>query len=105
MTGRCCPRIICLLMKVWTYDGGKLMNSFLDFVKNNRNKDKCKMVFIYGGNDPWTGAAIPDPDPNDPYVKKHIVPKGIHSGALNNPERYPEGEKEWIMNTVKEMLQ
>ena len=88
-----------------TYDGGKLMNSFLDFVKNNRNKDKCKMVFIYGGNDPWTGAAIPDPDPNDPYVKKHIVPKGVHSGALNNPERYPEGEKEWIMNTVKEMLQ
>lgn len=88
-----------------SYDGGKLMNGFLDFVKNNRYKDKCKMIFIYGGNDPWTGAAIPDPAPDDPYVKKHLVPKGIHSGWINNTSHYPVAEKEWIMNTVKEMLE
>jgi len=87
------------------YDGGKLMNDFLAFVKNNRYKDKCKMLFIYGGNDSWTGGAIPDPDPDDPYVKKHIVPKGGHNDYLNNPDYYPEAEKNWIMNTVKEMLQ
>lgn len=87
-----------------TYDGGKLMNAFLDFVKNNRNKDKCKMVFIYGGNDPWTGAAIPDPDTDDPYVKKHIVPNGVHSGWINYESQYPAADKEWIMNTVNEML-
>lgn len=80
------------------------MNGFLDFVKNNRNKDKCKMLFIYGSNDPWTGAAIPDPAPDDPYVKKHIVPGGVHGDALNEPTKYPEAEKDWIVNTVKEML-
>ena len=73
------------------YDGGKLMNAFLDFVKNNRYKDKCKMLFIYGGN--------------DPCVKKHIVPNGVHSGWLNFPSTYPVAEKDWIMNAVKEMLQ
>ena len=88
-----------------TYDGGKLMNDFLAFVKNNRNKDKCKMLFIYGGYDPWTGAAIPDPDPDDPYVKKHIVPEGIHSGWINSTWAYPVEERDWIMNAVKEMLQ
>ena len=81
------------------------MNDFLAFVKNNRYKDKCKMLFIYGGYDPWTGAAIPDPDPDDPYVKKHIVPEGIHSGWINSTWQYPVEEKEWIMNAVKEMLQ
>ena len=87
-----------------TYDGGKLMNDFLAFVKNNRNKDKCKMLFIYGGNDPWTGAAIPDPDPDDPYVKKHVVPDGIHSIYINSKEHYTAAERDWIMNTVREML-
>ena len=61
------------------YDDGELMKSFLDFVKNNRNKDKCKMLFVYGGNDPWTGAAIPDPDKDDPCVKKYVVPNGTHN--------------------------
>lgn len=86
------------------YDGGKLMNDFLAFMRNNRNKDKCKMLFIYGSNDPWSGAAIPDPDPDDPYVKKHLVHNGIHSDALNTPESYSEEEKDWIMNAVREML-
>jgi hypothetical protein len=86
------------------YDGGKLMNDFLAFMRNNRNKDKCKMLFIYGSNDPWSGAAIPDPDPDDPYVKKHLVHNGIHSDALTTPESYSEEEKDWIMNAVREML-
>ena len=61
------------------YDEGKLMKSFLDFVKNNRNKDKCKMLFVYGGNDPWTGAAIPDPDKDDPCVKRRPMREEICS--------------------------
>ena len=87
-----------------TYDGGKLMKDFLDFVKNNRNRDKCKMFFVYGGNDPWTGAAIPDPDPDDPYVKKYIVPRGLHSAWLNSPSHYTEQDRDYIMNTVRDML-
>ena len=86
------------------YDDGKLMKSFLDFVKNNRNKDKCKMLFVYGGNDPWTGAAIPDPDKDDPCVKKYVVPNGTHNAFLTNPEYYRPEDKDYIINTVKEWL-
>ena len=86
------------------YDGGKMMRGFLDFVKNNRNKDKCKMLFVYGGNDPWTGAAIPDPDKDDPCVKKYVVPNGTHNAFLTNPEYYRPEDKDYIINTVKEWL-
>lgn len=84
-----------------TYDDGKLMKDFLDFVKNNRNRNKCKMLFVYGGNDPWTGAAIPDPDPDDPYVKKYVVAGGVHSGNINYTGHYTAQDKGYIMNTVK----
>ena len=87
------------------YDGGKLMNDFLAFVKNNRNNNKCKMLFVYGANDPWTGAAIPDPDADDPYVKKFVVPNGVHSGWLNFQYHYTTQDRDYIVNTVKQMLQ
>ena len=83
------------------YDEGKLMKSFLDFVKNNRNKDKCKMLFVYGGNDPWTGAAIPDPDKDDPCVKKYVVPNGTHNAFLTNPEYYRPEDKDYIEGVAK----
>ena len=82
----------------------RMMKSFLDFVKNNRTKDKCKMLFVYGGNDPWTGAAIPDPDKDDPCVKKYVVPNGTHNAFLTNPEYYRPEDKDYIVNTVKEWL-
>ena len=82
----------------------RMMKSFLDFVKNNRTKDKCKMLFVYGGNDPWTGAAIPDPDKDDPCVKKYVVPSGTHNAFLTNPEYYRPEDKDYIVNTVKEWL-
>lgn len=83
------------------YDGGKLMKDFLAFVKNNRYTSKCKMLFVYGANDPWTGAAIPDPDANDPHVKKFVVPNGVHSGWLNYTPHYTTKDKDYIVNTVK----
>lgn len=86
------------------YDGGKMMKGFLDFVKNNRNKEKCKMLFVYGGNDPWTGAAIPDPDKDDPCVKKYVVPNGTHNAWLTYPSYYTAQDRDYIVNTVKEWL-
>lgn len=88
-----------------TFDDGKLMKNFLEFVRNNRYNNKCKMLFIYGGNDPWSGAALPDPDADDHYVKKHMVPNGLHSLWINSQSHYPTEEREWIMNAVNEMLQ
>jgi len=38
-----------------------------------------KMIFVYGENDPWTGAAIPDP--TNPNVKKYIIPYGTHTDS------------------------
>ena len=87
-----------------TYDGGALMNNFLDFVHNNRNDKKCRMLFVYGANDPWTGAAIPDPAADDPYVKKYVVPNGVHSGHLNKPEHYSQKDKDYIISTIRGMM-
>ena len=87
------------------YDGGKLMNDFLAFLRNNRNTSKCKMLFVYGANDPWTGAAIPDPAADDPYIKKFVVPDGIHSGWINSKIQYKVQDRDYIVNTVKQMLQ
>lgn len=86
------------------WDGGRLMTSFLDFVANNRNRDRCRMLFIYGANDPWTGAAIPDPAPDDPCVVKHIVPGGVHSDKFCNPKLYPPSERDFIVSTVRRFL-
>lgn len=87
------------------YDGGKLMKDFFAFLRNNRNTSKCKMLFVYGANDPWTGAAIPDPAADDPYVKKYVVPGGIHSGCIKNTLHYTVQDRDYIVNTVKQMLQ
>ena len=57
---------------------GKMMADFL----NNLNTTSKKMVFVYGGNDPWTGAAIPDSATNNPNVKKMIMPWGTHTDDL-----------------------
>ena len=39
-----------------TYDNGAFMKSFLAGMKTS----KCHMLFVYGTQDPWTGARIPD---------------------------------------------
>ena len=72
-------------------------------LKNLETTDK-KLIFVYGEDDPWTGAAIPDPAPDDPYVKKFIVPRGLHSAWLNSPSHYTEQERDYIKNTVRDML-
>ena len=87
-----------------TYDGGVLMNNFLNFVAENRNRERCRMLFVYGANDPWTGAAIPDPAADDPCVKKYIVPGGIHSDRINDKEEYSRDDRERIVSTVRSWL-
>ena len=39
-----------------TYDNGKFMKEFLGGMKQST----CNMMFVYGMQDPWTGAQIPD---------------------------------------------
>ena len=62
------------------------------------------MLFVYGANDPWTGAAIPDPAADDPCVKTYIVPSGLHSGHLNKTSHYSQSDKDYIINTIRRLL-
>ena len=56
-----------------TYDGGKFIKEFLKGMETT----PCKMLFVYGSADPWTGAALPDPA--NPNVQKLIVYLGTHT--------------------------
>ena len=57
----------------------------------NLKTTKKHLVFVYGENDPWTGAAIPDP--TNPNVKKHIVPNGTHTDNFKQYAWYPGGKE------------
>ena len=59
-----------------TDDGGAFTLNFFNFLGNNAEKTKCKMIFVYGDNDPWTGAAIPDNYVDNTYIKKLLIRKG-----------------------------
>ena len=50
----------------------KTIDLQVELLKNLETTNK-KLIFVYGENDPWTGAAIPDP--TNPNVKKYLVPK------------------------------
>ena len=66
----------------------KVMELQVELLKNLETTNK-KLIFVYGENDPWTGAAIPDP--TNPNVKKYIVPNGTHTDDFVNYSWYPGG--------------
>ncbi len=73
-------------------------------VRKNLETTTKKLIFVYGENDPWTGAAIPDP--TNPNVKKYIVPYGTHTDDFKKYARYPGGQEivDKIMADVKAIL-
>ena len=73
-------------------------------VRKNLETTKKKLIFVYGEDDPWTGAAIPDP--TNPNVKKYIVPHGTHTDDFKKYARYPGGQEvaDKIMADVKAIL-
>ena len=68
-------------------------------VKDFLTTTKCKMFFVYGENDPWTGAAIDDP--TNVNVKKMVIKGGTHNDAIYN---YTADERNKLMNFVKSIL-
>ena len=70
----------------------------------NLKTTKKKLIFVYGENDPWTGAAIPDPT-ND-NVKKHIVPCGTHTDNFAQYAWYPGGKEvaDKILADIKALM-
>ena len=73
-------------------------------ILNNLEDTEKKLIFVYGEDDPWTGAAIPDP--TNPNVKKYIVPHGTHTDDFDTYVRYPGGQEivDKIMADVKAIL-
>lgn len=55
-----------------------LYKKMSDFVKTS----DAKMVFIYGEWDPWSAAAVPNP--NRPNVLYYVKPGGSHSSRIGN---------------------
>lgn len=74
-----------------------------DFVYNFLPKTSKKMIFVYGSQDPWTGAAIPDS--KNPNVKKIVVPGGVHNDFLYLPQYYPIQSLEEIVGYINDFLQ
>ena len=68
-------------------------------VKDFLTTTKCKMFFVYGENDPWTGAAIDDP--TNENVKKMVIKGGTHNDAIYN---YTADESKQLMDFVKSIL-
>jgi len=56
------------------YDNGQFMRTFLDGMRSN----DCKVLFVYGSQDPWTGGGISDTNLG-PNMQKMIVEKGTHN--------------------------
>ena len=62
------------------YDNGKFINEFLEGMKTT----PCKILFVYGGADPWTGAAIADDIIlANPNISKLTVFEGTHTDFVN----------------------
>ena len=74
----------------------------LDFKNNFLPTTKMKMIFVYGGQDHWTGAAIPDP--TNPNVKKFIVPGGTHNDWIFNTNYCPKETCDAIVKQMNEFL-
>ena len=66
-----------------------------DFLKTT----DCKMFFVYGENDPWTGAAVDDP--TNENVKKLVIKNGTHNDAIYT---YTTDERNQLMDFVKSIL-
>ena len=86
------------------YYGGALTQKFFNFLSENASKTKCKMVFVYGKNDVWTGAEIPETYVDDENIIKLKIKDGIHSSYLNSEEEYLPEEKDRVVSAISAFL-
>jgi hypothetical protein len=64
-----------------TYDNGKFVKEFLEGMKTT----PCKILFVFGGSDPWTGAAISDDIVSaNANISKLIVFEGVHTDVTTH---------------------
>lgn len=75
------PNSLCLnsseYLRTLEYDP-----SVMNFVKQKITETKKPILFLYGEDDPWTGAAIDDEYVNGDNVRKFILPAQCHTASL-----------------------
>jgi len=81
----------------------KTIELMVSLLKNLETTEK-KLIFVYGEDDPWTGAAIPDP--TNPNVKKYLVPHGSHTDEFDHYSWYSGGAEvaKQILDDIKAIL-
>ena len=81
------------------WDGGRLMSDFRQWAVNNCT---ANMVYVYAGNDPWTGGAIDTP--NIANVKRFIFKNTVHNDHILNRSYYTEEEAATVKNAINAFL-
>ena len=76
-----------------THDGGAFIRQFLTGMKQS----DCYMIFVYGEQDPWTGACIPNEYLGKNYQVLSIT-DGIHNDFIYN---WNETERNALLNWLK----
>lgn len=56
--------------------------SLMNFLKQQTAQAKKPILFIYGEDDPWTGACIDDEYVNGTNVRKYILPAQCHTASI-----------------------
>lgn len=66
-------------------------------------KNDPRMMYIYGGIDPWGASGVADMKflRKKRNIKVHVLPEGSHKTRINS---FPEPEKSEIINTLKAWL-
>ena len=87
---------------IYKQDGGALMKSFLEWCYVERTQP---IIFVYGKNDPWTGAA-PDAaaiEQND-MLEMVIDPKATHQDYFLHSSQYELSSRQAIINALDKYL-
>ena len=86
------------------YDSFEFDPSLLEFVKQQTANAKKPILFIYGEDDPWTGACIDDEYINGDNVRKYILPAQTHTACINLIQDSDNDLKEELLDFIDKAL-
>ena len=89
---------------VEVYDSFEFDPSLLEFVKQQTANAKKPILFIYGEDDPWTGACIDDEYINGDNVRKYIIPAQTHTACINLMQDSDNDLKEELLDFIDKAL-
>lgn len=87
---------------IYKQDGGALMRGFREWCYTERSQP---VIFVYGKNDPWTGAA-PDAAAieQNPMLEMIVDPKATHQDYFLHSEQYEPSSRQAIVAALDRFL-